>query len=122
MTNEGFKPKFRVLLRKKDGSPEHYWVTQESFDKLKLKGVDIEKVGKPASPPLGKFPETYEEDFVKNFIEKDVAGLRFGEDIYEAHFCAKVVIVKNGETILELPLKVDKDKLARSVLEKLQYG
>lgn len=117
-----FKPKFRVLLRKRDGTAQHFWVTQESFNKMKLKGVDIEKVGTPASPPLGKFPELYEEDFIRNLIENDAAGLRFGKDIYETRLYSFVEIRKNGQVIAELPIKVDKNKLARSILDKLQYG
>lgn len=117
-----FKPKTRVVIRKKDGSPQHYWVTDESITKLKRKGVEIEKVGSPAAPPLGKFPELYEEDFIKNFIEKDAAGLRFGPDVYETQLYARVEIKKNGKVIMELPLKVDRNKLARSVLDKLIYG
>jgi hypothetical protein len=115
--------KIKILLTKKDGSTQHYWVSLERFLDMKEKGMDVKPLSKTTRRTItGKIPIDYEIDFINNFVEFGGAGLKIGENTYKAELIAEVKITKNDKPIRMLKLNVNREKLARIILEFLLKG
>ncbi len=115
--------KIKVLLTKADGSVQNYWVSLEKFLEMKQQGRKVKPLSKTTKKTItGKIPIQFEVDFINNFVEWGGAGLSIGGNVFKAELTAEVKITKNDEPVRMLKLNVNREKLARIILEFILKG
>lgn len=86
------------------------------------KGIPIQRIPREIHDSV-IMPEEdakeFEMEFIENFMDFGVAGLKIGEDTYESELIAKVEIKKNGKLIHTYPVKVNKKTVARAIIGKI---
>lgn len=115
-------PRIPIILTKPDGTQQRYWTTLENFMKSRDKGMKIKRIPrkKHESVRHPKEPaEDYEMEFIENFMDFGEAGLKIAEDMFTAELNATVTIKKNGNVVNTYNVKIDKENLARAILEKI---
>jgi len=116
------KPLIPVIRIHPDGTTQTYWISLEKFMEERNKGVKLKRIPRkdymsvrvPAEPA-----SEYEVEFIENLVDFDVAGLEVDKDKFEVELVAEVRIKKNGESLTTLPLKVNKEQIARAVLARI---
>lgn len=116
------KPLIPVLRIHPDGTTQTYWISLEKFMEERNKGAKLKRIPRkdymsvkvPAEPA-----SEYEVEFIENIIDFDVAGLEVKNDKFEVELVTEVRIKKNGELIETLPLKLNKETIARAVLARI---
>jgi len=116
------KPMIPVLRTHPDGTTQRYWISLEKFMEERNKGVKLKRIPRkdymsvrvPTEPA-----SEYEVEFIENLVDFNVAGLEVDENKFEVELIAEVRIKKNGESLTTLPLKVNKETIARAVLARI---
>lgn len=118
--------KIPVVIQKANGVEQTFWVSFDNFKRLKSRGIGVRRVDSTGGPSVlsttGKFSRQYEDQFIQDFTRAGKAGIKLGPDTFTGEMTAVVDIKKNGETIRKLAIKLNKEKIARAVLENIQLG
>lgn len=111
-----------VIITHPNGVQQTYWISLKKFMEEQEKGTKIKRIPQKEHKSVinpGKTAKTYEEEFIENFIQFDKAGIKVGNNEYTTELVSKVIVKKNGKKIDTLVVRIDKEKLARELLENL---
>jgi len=116
------KPLIPVIRTHPDGKTQTYWISLEKFMEERNRGVKLQRIPRKDYMSV-KVPEEpasqYEVEFIENIVDFDVAGLDIDKDRFEVELIAEVKVKKNGKHIATYPLKLDKEQIARAVLQNI---
>lgn len=118
-------PRIPIVIQKRDGTEQVYWISLVRFMELRNKGYKIRRIPRKDYQSVrapGKAAPDYEMEFIENIIDFGLSGLKFGEDVYSAEVVAKVEIKKNDVLLETFNIVINKEKLAREILEKIIGG
>jgi hypothetical protein len=111
-----------IVLTHPDGKTQTYWISLKRFMEERAKGTPIRRIQRTdyTSPTLpGQQPALWETDFIENLQDFNTAGLKIDDDEYIVEIISEVRVKKNGKSFATYPLKNDKMKIARGIIEKL---
>jgi len=111
-----------IIITHPDGTSQTYWISLKRFMEERNKGTNMQRIPSKKHESVidpGKEAEPYESEFIENFAQFKRAGLKIKDDTYEIEMVAEVKITKNGKVISTLPLKLDKEQIARESLKKI---
>jgi len=116
------KPLIPVLRTHPDGTTQTYWISLEKFMEERNRGIKLQRIPRKDYMSV-KVPDEpaseYEVEFIENIEDFGVAGLEFEKNKFEVELIAEVRIKKNGKLISTLPLKLNKEQIARAVLQRI---
>ena len=116
------KPLIPVIRTHADGFTQTYWISLEKFMQERNRGIKLKRIPRKDYMSV-KVPEEpaseYEVEFIENLMDFNVAGLEIEDDKFEVELIAEVRIKKNDELTAIYPLKLNKETIARAVLQKI---